>query len=132
MFSEIVFLSNEPMHSPCITHHGIDNTSITCTQRVKRLYPHSIVASWSHAGNPAWSFRRAAGTPLTVGGRHAKLLVEAGDCGVKASVVMDVVIQIPRVSDNYYDFSACIRGPGTAAIERQARALLNTVRFTQD
>ena len=45
---------------------------------------------------------------------------------------MEVVVAIPgsAQSDSWYQFDACIRGPGTPAREHEVRELLRTVRFT--
>jgi hypothetical protein len=127
----IVYLSNQSMHQPCITRHGTHNTTITCKQPVSQLHTDSILAWWSETGNPAWSFGTARGVPLTVGGRQAKLVITQDSCGVAASVEMDVVVQIPGIADNFYDFIACIRGPAISRLQQQVRELLDTGKFTR-
>lgn len=51
--SLIVWLSPQPMHPPCITHHGTHNTTITCTDPISHLGPDSILAYWTTNTDPA-------------------------------------------------------------------------------
>jgi len=127
--SVIVYLSPQAMHPPCVTHHGTVNTTIICKQPVSRLDHNSILASWSTNGWPGWSFTRAAGTPLRVGGRRAKLQITHGSYGIGATEMMSVVIEQPGTTDDWYQLDAFIRGPNTSLHEDQVRQLLRTVRF---
>ena len=74
-------------------------------------------------------FQQGSGVPLIVGARHAKLLVTAESCGVAASAEMAVVVPIPGIAYNYFEFIACMRGPAMSRLERQVRELLDTVQF---
>ncbi|OAI39853.1 hypothetical protein AYO39_02385 [Actinobacteria bacterium SCGC AG-212-D09] len=130
--TSVVYLSPQRLHPPCITRHLTYNTTITCHQPVGRLQPGSMLASWSTQTWPGWTFTRAQGTLLPVGGRPAKVNVTHESCGVGADELMEVVIAIPgsAQTDGWYQLDACISGPGTSARERQVRELLRTVRFT--
>jgi hypothetical protein len=130
-FRTIVYLSNQKLHVPCVTRHGRYNTTITCRQPIGQLRSRSILAWWSENGNPAWRFQQVGGVPIVVGGQPARLQLIRTDCGVHADVTLDAVVEIPRIADNWYEFTACMRGPGTEQLERQARDLLATVRFSR-
>jgi hypothetical protein len=128
----IVSLSPQTLHRPCTTRHGTNNTTITCHQAIDHLQPDSVLTNWSTHTWLGWSFRRAQGTPLRVGGRAAKLDVMHDSCGIGADEMIDVVIAIPgrAEGDSWYELDACIRGPDTSKSEREVRQLLRTVRFT--
>lgn len=129
--TSFVYLSPQTMHPPCITRRGTHNTTVICREPVARLQPGSILAFWSIMADPAWSFSRAAGTPLRVGGRPAKLAITSNDsCGIGADKTMDTVIAIPGSNDSWYELVACIGAPNTALRESQVRDLLHSVRFT--
>jgi hypothetical protein len=129
--SVIVYLSPQAMHLPCVTHHGTVNTTITCNQPISRLDRDSILARWSTNGWPGWSFIRAPGIELRVGGRRAKLQVTRGSYGIAAKEIMSVVVQKPGIPDNWYEFDAYLSGTDNSLAEHQLRQLLRTVRFAR-
>jgi hypothetical protein len=125
----IVYLSNQQLHPPCVTHHGQHVITKICGPPVDHLAPASILASWTADGFPGWTFSHAKGKPLRVGGHLAKLLVTHSACGIGADVTMDVVVDEPAVPYNWYELRACIKGPGINRFKQQVRALLKTVHF---
>jgi hypothetical protein len=127
--STIVYLSPQAMHAPCVTHHGTVNTTITCNHPIIRLGRDSVLERWSTDGWPGWTFKRAPGTQLRVGGRRAKLQVAQGGYGIGARELMSVVVERPGIPDNWYEFDAYISGPDTSLNEQQVRQLLRSVRF---
>jgi hypothetical protein len=129
--SVIVYLSPQAMHPPCVTHHGTANTTITCMQPVSRLDRDSILARWSTNGWPGWSFKRAPGTPLRVGGRRAKVQITRGSYGIGAEEMMSVVVEKPGIPDNWYELDAYISGPDTSRHEQQVRQLVRTVHLAR-
>ena len=44
---------------------------------------------------------------------------------------MTAIVERSDAADNWYEFSACIRGPGIQEVEAQVRALLGSVRFDE-
>jgi hypothetical protein len=129
--SAIVFLSPQAMHPPCVARHGTVNTTITCTRPITRLDRDSILAGWSTNGWLGWSFARAPGRRLRVGGRRAKLQITRGSFGIRASERLSVVVPVPvpGVAAEWYEFDAYLSGPDTALHAREVRRLLRTVRF---
>jgi hypothetical protein len=121
----IVYLSNDQLSPPC----AVTPTSTTCGPPLEQLSAHSLLVSWSADGFPGWTFKRAQGRALRVGGDRAKLRLTKSTCGIGADVLMDVVVERPHIPDNWFEFSACIKGPGINKLERQARKILATVQF---
>ena len=74
----VVYLSNQPLHPPC----AITIDSKTCGPPLSRLSKGSILAVWSEDAFPGWTFKRARGMPLRVGGHRAKLRLTRSACGV--------------------------------------------------
>ena len=121
----VVYLSNQPLHPPC----AITIDSKTCGPPLSRLSKGSILAVWSEDAFPGWTFKRARGMPLRVGGHRAKLRLTRSACGVGAKAMLDVVVDRPDAPDNWFEFRACMTRPGIASRERQIRTLLSTVHF---
>jgi hypothetical protein len=74
----LVFLSTEPMHSPCEVHRTEHSRSSVCGLPVRRLPPPSILVSWWASGFLGWTLAGAEGTRTRVGGLPAKIQ-ERGD-----------------------------------------------------
>lgn len=127
--SEIVYLSPQRMHPPCVTRHGTHNITITCRQPITRLRPGSILAFWSINSMPGLSSKRATGTPLAIGGRPARLRMTHSSRGIGARQTIDALIPTMATDNSWYEFIACIRGPHTLLRQQQLRELLGSVRF---
>jgi len=110
----IVYLSNQSLPAPC--------PDGSCGPGVPKLQPGGFIAWWSERGT--FTFDLLAGDPLTVGGRQAKLSIQNKRCWPGGNVLMSVVVERPEAPDNWYEFDACIGGPGVAEVESQLRALL--------
>ena|SRR5436189_1172761 len=126
----IVDLSNKQprLGEACPPH---DNSK-TCWKVVERLPPGGALVTWSANFIPAWTFAEAPGTPTTVGGRKAKVLVEGDKLAcvqVRGDTSVDVVIERPSMPEGWYEMSACLRSPDVAAVESQVRSMLRTVTF---
>lgn len=133
--SSVVSLSAQPMQPPCVTRH-LPNGSVrtVCHEPVRRLQPDSIVAQWTTEGFPSWSFRDAPGTPITVGGRHGKWLLQTDTSRMPKlgeTVQITVVVPMRGNSHSWYQLSALIRGPDASVLEQKVRTMLGTVRWTQ-
>jgi hypothetical protein len=128
----LVWLSPQRMHPPCVTRRGTHNTTITCSEPLERLRPDSILASWTTNGMPGWSFSRAPGIPITVGGRRGKWLSQTGSYGAPSigeNKVITVVVPTPGTSDIWYQLTAFLRGPDTRSLEQQIRTMLGSVQW---
>ncbi len=125
-FSAIVYLSNDPLHPPC--------RGGTCGRPIDHLGPGGVLVTWSARGFPGFSFEKATGTAITVGGHRARIQVQhPGTCGtIGGAESVAVVVERPAVPYNSWGINACIRGPNTATAEEQVRAMLRTAQFPSD
>lgn len=104
----IVYLSNQRMHSLCVTTTTPTVFTKACGPPLSQLSSGSILASWWRNGRPTWPFKREArGMPLRVGGHRAKLRVTGAKrpitrhtCGLGADVMVDVVVDRADIPDN--------------------------------
>lgn len=129
--SWIVWLSPQPMHPPCITRHGTNNTSITCTDSISHLHRDSILAHWTTNTDPA-GFHPGPGDPITVGGRRGIWRVQTGQGqapNLGETEAITVVVPTPGTRDSWYQLTALLRGPDTAEAAAQLRAMLHTVKW---
>jgi hypothetical protein len=128
----LVWLSPEPMHPPCVTRHGTHNTTITCTDPLSRLRPDSSLAYWTSNGAPGWRFGQQHGIPITVGGRDGKWLAQTDTTQaprLRETEIVTVVVPRPVGSDSWYQLTAFLRGPDTARLEAQIKAMLRSVHW---
>jgi hypothetical protein len=128
----LVWLSSQPMHRPCVTHHGTHNTATTCGEPVSGLRPNSILAYWTSNANPAWRFGQERGAQITVGGRRGKWLVQTDTAQAPSlgeTEVITVVVPTPGSRDSWYELTSFLRGPDTARLEAQVKTLLHSVHW---
>jgi hypothetical protein len=128
----LVWLSPQPMHRPCVTHHGTHNTTITCGEPVSGLRPNSILAYWTSNANPAWRFGQERGAQIAVGGRRGKWLVQTDTAQAPSlgeTEVITVVVPTPGSRDSWYELTSFLRGPDTARLEAQVKTLLQSVHW---
>jgi hypothetical protein len=125
-FSPMVYLSSQPVHHPC---HSQQSATV-CGWPLDRLRPGGTLIVWENRGFPGWSLRTTQGTSVRIGGRLAKQTVtRPGQCAaIGADETIAVEIERP-IPDNWTAFTACLRGPGLAATERQVDALLASTKF---
>jgi hypothetical protein len=125
-FNPMVYLSTQPTSNPCRKTGG----DTVCTWPVARLRRDSVLVLWENRGYPGWSLASAPGTSLRIGGRPARRLVSRP--GVCSSIGADETVQVAigrPIGSNWTAFTACIRGPHTAAVEREVDAVLASTRF---
>ncbi len=129
--SPLVYLSNEPMHHPCVHHHfGHGETSVRCSRPLDRLGPGGVLVSWTENGSPTWKFADAKGRPLMVGGDPAKLGTSLEGCpGLGAARGLDLVVKRTGAESNWYELRACMAGPDPAPNEEAVRALITSTRL---
>lgn len=127
-FAALVYLSNQPMRPPCTTTTNDQETSISCGRPVRELQPGGIVAWWGAGGMPTWRFQDQSGSPMRVSGRAAKISISSpGTCqDIGASESITVIVQRPRIPDNYFAITACLKGPDIEVLEHQARAVIDS------
>jgi hypothetical protein len=129
--SWIVWLSPQPMHPPCVTHHGTHNTSITCSDPVSHLHPNSILAYWTTNTNPA-GFHPGPGKPITVGGRRGTWRLQTDTTqapNLGDTRLITVIIPTPGSRDSWHQLTALLRGPDTTETTAQLKTMLHTVNW---
>ncbi len=127
----IVWLSPQPMHPPCITHHGARNTTIDCTDPISHLDRDSILAYWT-TDTELGGFHSGPGTPITVGGRRGIWRVQTGAGqapNLSESEVITVIAARPGTRNGWDQLTALLRGPDTVLLVAQLKAMLRTVRW---
>jgi hypothetical protein len=127
-FAPLVYLSSQPVHPPCHTKAAVT----ACGWPLERLRPGGVLVVWENRGAPGWSLQTTPGTPMRVGGRNARRTVtRPGLCAtIGAEETIAVAIERP-LPDNWTAFTACLRGPGLAAGERDVDAVLASTRFLE-
>jgi hypothetical protein len=129
----IVYLSNQPLKDPC-TRSRISNgnVQISCGRPLEQLAPGGVLSEWSSHAYPLWTLNQVKGEQQVIAGRSAKITIDRpGDC---ASISADEAITayIPQATPgHWYQFQACLRGPGTELAEKRVRALLASTRILQ-
>jgi hypothetical protein len=65
---------------------------------------------------------------MRVSGRAAKISISSpGTCqDIGASESITVIVQRPRIPDNYFAITACLKGPDIEVLEHQARAVIDS------
>jgi hypothetical protein len=125
-FVPLVFLSTQPVGSPCQTH----GNETDCGWPIKRLRPGGVLITWEERGFPGFSLKSQPGSEVIVGGRSAKRsATRPGACGaIGGELTIQVAIARPA-PDNWTEAIACIRGPGVSRNERRVDALLASTKF---
>jgi len=125
----VAAVSNQPVHDPC----AVSGNSITCGQPLDSLEPGGLLIEWWEDGFPQWSIASQPGTPTTVAGLQARLQAASApgsECPTDLGADTSINVVIARtVSNNYYEFVACIRGPETNIQVSTAMAILHSVEF---
>ena len=82
---------------------------------VTTLISGGVLAEWSASGSPSWTIDDAKGKTHTIGGMTAKVqVIRPGSCdAIGGQETINAVVE-EAVPDNYYSFTACIRGPNLA------------------
>jgi hypothetical protein len=91
------------------------------------LAPGGIIVSVWNRGPADWTFAGAAGQPMKIGGRDAKLTTAAADTACAAiggDQSMTAVLPDDPAGQNFVEFDACLRGPDTGPNEAVFRTFL--------
>jgi len=121
-FSPLVYLSTQPVGSPCSVH---GNTT-TCDWPLKHLDPGGALAFWQLPYLPGGLSGTPQGTQIQVGGRTAwRQDTAGGDCRrIGGDRTIDVMMPASSL-----DLTVCLRAPGLARAEKSVDALLASVKF---
>ena len=130
--SVIVFLSNQKLHAPCTTTRNPGGSSTHCGWPVTTLISGGVLAEWSASGSPSWTIDDAKGKTHTIGGMTAKVqVIRPGSCdAIGGQETINAVVE-EAVPDNYYSFTACIRGPNLARTTTWVMAFLRSTQFSK-
>ncbi|MHB8324068.1 MAG: hypothetical protein ACYDEA_00285 [Candidatus Dormibacteria bacterium] len=127
----VAAVSNQQLKDPCFKS---GNTS-GCGQPLAHLQSGALLVEWWENGFPTWSFAQQAGSLMTVDGHEAKIQEGAGGSaacsGMGADHWISVVIERPSTTDNYFQFVACMRGPGLAAERDAAMTILQSANLSR-
>jgi hypothetical protein len=130
-FTDLVAaVSNQHLRTPCFR----SGNSSSCGQPLSQLQDGAVLVEWWQNGFPNWTLAKQQGNPITVDGLEAKLQEGSrnwGECsGLGADRWINVVIASPQAS-NYWQFVACMRGPGKRAETAAATAILASAHLSR-
>jgi hypothetical protein len=123
-FQPIVYLSTQPVGSPC-TANGNETA---CGWPIKRLRPGGVLVVWQFPYLGPQNFT-LPGKPLRVGGHRGGIVdTRGGTCRrIGADRTIDVWVELsPR---NAIELTACLRGPGLARARMSVYSLLASAKF---
>ncbi|MGH7777867.1 MAG: hypothetical protein ACREPI_11930 [Candidatus Dormibacterales bacterium] len=93
-----------------------------------------MLVEWWTTGFPGWEVSKQPGSSLAVMGRHARfqdLPGSYGPChGLQADRSLVVEIKRPEARGDYWQFNACLRGPGLASERTESLAILRSAKLT--
>jgi len=124
-FHPLVYLSTQPIHSPCSTH---GNTT-TCGLPVDQLQPGGVLAYWEFNELPIVGPIKLTGKQLRVGGRPAGLVESAGGVCRRIGADRTVEATVELGKGSVISLTACLRGPNLAQSEKSLDALLASTKF---
>jgi hypothetical protein len=125
-------VSNQQLKDPCFKSGNTGG----CGQPLAHLQPGALLVEWWENGFPTWSLAGQAGTPMSVDGLSAKIQEGNGgwtDCsGLGSDRWISVVIEWPpATTQDYFQFVACMRGPGLAAEREVAMTILESAHLSR-
>jgi hypothetical protein len=130
MFTNVfAFLSNQPMHQPCITTRSGTSTTVRCGYPVKTLKRGGVLVLFLAGGMPGWTITNEKGQHLVVDHHAARETVipkPYRSLGATDEFRIDISKNVP---DNYYEFDAYFRNPGVAADQRLLQNMLKSMTF---
>lgn len=125
-FQPLVYLSTQPMGSPCSVH----GNETDCGWPIKHLEPGGVIALWQLPYLlPGASVASAAGKSLQVGGKPAKRVETTGGLCRKIGADRTIHVLIELSPAEELELTACLRGPGLAQAEKSVDALLASARL---
>ncbi len=126
----VAAISNERLRSPCFHHGNVGG----CGQPLGGLQPAAMLVEWWENADPRWQLDDQPGAPLSVDGLPARMEQGANAIpvcrGLGAGSGVSVVVARPQAPGNYFEFTACMRGPHLGDETSLAMAMLNSARFS--
>jgi hypothetical protein len=125
-FHPLVYLSTQPVGSPCSTN----GSETDCGWPVKRLQPGGVLILWQLPYTlPGAGLASAPGKAVHVGGAPAKRLDTAGGACREIGADRTIDTLIRTRAEGFVEFTACLRGPGLARAEKSVDALLRSAKL---
>lgn len=126
----IVYLTQARLHNPCKhSTNAYGGVGISCRGGVlDALPPGDLFVSWSVVGDGP---EPANGDHLVIDGHRAVVSyrdiracdgIRGGEAGIAAAIA-------EGAEDNWYEMTACMRGPRLRLVEAQVRAMLGSVKL---
>lgn len=146
--ASIVYVSNQRLYDPCASWVGGKTCNFWAVKSLRRA---AGILQWTEDGWAGWSLQSEPGRPVTIDGRPSRELIMrlhgwsrhaprgrlatarwylAGLCRSVRANELVVVFVARHVADNWYQFTACLRGPNLARLTGQALAVLKSTRLT--
>lgn len=124
-FHPLVYLSTQPIHSPCSTQ----GDATACGLPVDHLQPGGVLAFWQFNELPIAGPVKLTGRQLRVDGHPAGLQDSAdGGCRrIGADRTIEATVELDE--DSLISLTACLRGPNLAQSEQSLDALLASTKF---
>jgi hypothetical protein len=144
----IVYVSNQRLNDPCVSWVGGKTCNFWAVKSLRRA---AAILQWTENGFPGWSLQGEPGRSVTIDGRPSRELIMrlhgwrrhapggrlptarwylAGLCRTVRANELVAVFVASHVVDNWYQFTACLRGPNLARLTGQALAVLKSTRLT--
>jgi hypothetical protein len=125
----IAFLSNQPMHKPCVTTHSGTSTTVRCGFPIKTLKRGGVLVMFINGGMPGWTITKVTGQRLVVD-HHAARETVVPKPYRSLHATDEVWIYIDRgIPDNYYEFEVFFRNPGVSEDQALLRRMLDSMRI---
>jgi hypothetical protein len=129
MTTVIDFLSNQPMHHPCITTRSGISTTISCGFPVKTLRHGGVLVTFIEGGMPGWTIANETGKRLVVDHHAAReTVITKANRSLHATVEYWIFID-RGVPDNYYEFDVLFRNPGVSQDQQLLQKMLDSMRI---
>jgi hypothetical protein len=128
MFTNVfAFLSNQPMHKPCITTRSGTSTTVRCGFPVKTLKRGGVLVIFLAGGIPGWTIAKVKGQHLVVDHHAAReTMIQKPYRSLRATDEFWIYIS-KNVPYNYYEFEAFFRNPGATEDHRLLQNMLNSM-----
>jgi hypothetical protein len=127
----IVFVSNETLHAPCRSFKVAAGEETTCNYPVKHLAKGGVLLEWTSNGTPTFSINQVPGIAGKIGGLVSRLEVaRPGTChNIGADETITAIADRPSPTDNFFELSACLRGPHLSTLADEVTSLLHSTTF---
>lgn len=125
----IAFLSNQPMHKPCISTHSGKSTTVRCGFPIKTLKRGGVLVMFVNGGMPGWTIAKETGQRLVVDHHAAReTVIRKPYRSLQATDEVWIIID-RGIPDNYYEFEVFFRNPGVKEDQRLLQRMLDSMRI---